>query len=122
MRVYKDDYYGADADGNRGVTSIEYELESCDTEDIIEKIKEDFFMGEFKGTKTIELYSYELDEYISVEVDIENYLEELLDVFEKEDLDLTQEEKNDYIKEVKEYLDNHIKDIKECFNNSLNFI
>ena len=27
MRVYKDDYYGADVDGNRGVTSIEYELD-----------------------------------------------------------------------------------------------
>ena len=40
-------------------------------------------------------------------------------MFEKEDLDLTQEEKDDYIKEVKEYLDNHIK---ECFNDSLNFI
>jgi len=42
MKTYIDKNYGADADGNRGITVIEYELEQSDAEEIIAQILDEY--------------------------------------------------------------------------------
>ena len=39
MKTYIDKNYGADADGNRGITITEYELENSDNDEIVEQLK-----------------------------------------------------------------------------------
>jgi hypothetical protein len=42
MKVYKDTSYGADADGNRGITVYDYEIDEYDYHSIYEQIKDQY--------------------------------------------------------------------------------
>lgn len=73
-----EEIYGDDADGNRGVMQYVVEIEDSDADDIIEALYEDFIDGAKAGAKTIRLYCAKAGEDVDVEVDIEDYITELI--------------------------------------------
>lgn len=72
MRVYIDRNYGADADGNRGITSIDYELEDSDADAIAERLFEQGYDGS-ESSALVELYSDVIDDYIEIDVCPQDY-------------------------------------------------
>lgn len=74
MRIYKENNYGADADGNRGQQVIEAELDSTDYDDVVDRLYDYFVDGNVSGRYTIELDGFEF------EVDISDYLCGLYDI------------------------------------------
>lgn len=78
MKIHKDNNYGADADGNRGYTVYEAELEPSDYDDVVDALYEHFLDGYSSGNFTIELDGFEF------QVDLEDYLDGL---FEKSSVD-----------------------------------
>lgn len=74
MKVWEE-IYGADYDGNRGVKMTFWELDGSksEREEIAEIIYESFIEGTSSGTLKIELQGIE-----DVEVEIEEYIDELL--------------------------------------------
>ena len=77
MKTYNE-LYGADADGNRGIWVKGYDIEDSDTADIVEQLYEDFVNGSEYGSKTIFLIDDKTEEDIELEVEIEDYLAELV--------------------------------------------
>lgn len=72
MRIIPIYDYGADADGNRGMTMYEYELEDDDYEVIYEQIAEQY--EEDKTEYSVVLYNHMFDLEIEEEVDIYDWL------------------------------------------------
>jgi len=72
MKVFKDDSYGADIDGNRGTTVYEYELEKSDRDYIVECIMEQYEPDETRYTVTFD--NPYTGEDIDIEVDIYEWL------------------------------------------------
>jgi len=92
MLCYKE-LYGDDADGNRGMQMVSYEIEEDDKDDIVEQLYDVFLEGETTGTQVILLYCHILGEDIEVEVGIDDYIEDLItkaeaDADTKDDEDL----------------------------------
>ena len=77
MKTYNE-LYGADADGNRGIWIKEYQIEDSDTANIVEQLYEDFVNGAETGIRTIFLIDNITEEDIELEVEIEDYLAELV--------------------------------------------
>ena len=77
MKTYNE-LYGTDADGNRGILVKEYEIEDSDTDDIVEQLYEDFINGDDIGIRTVFLIDDKTEEDIELEVEIEDYLAELV--------------------------------------------
>ena len=75
MIEYKD-IYGADADGNRGIPVIEYELEPADNEEIKYEIITNLEDEEYHDSIEVHLLSMLTDELISFDVTISDYLTE----------------------------------------------
>lgn len=90
MIEYKDTNYGADADGNRGITIWEYEIEDEDFEEIKEQISTQLWEDciPYTSTTTIYLESQSTGEKIDFEVEVSEYL--------------TQEEYNKIMEEIDE--------------------
>ena len=77
MRTYNE-LYGTDANNNRGIWVKEYEIEDTDTDAIVEQFYEDFINGDERGIRTIFLVDEKTEEDIELEVEIEDYLAELV--------------------------------------------
>ena len=74
MKTYNE-LYGADADGNRGVCVKGCQIEDSD---IVEQLYEDFVNGTETGIRTVFLIDDKTEEDIELEVEIEDYLAELV--------------------------------------------
>ena len=111
MRVYKDTAYGQDIDGNRGTTIYEIELDDSDKPYILEELYKYFVDGEYEKEVTIFLYSEKLDREVEFDVEIEDYLEDLLEMY-KNDQDIPEDsDKILYIEEIENIL-NEKNDLK----------
>ena len=65
MRITKEENYGVDADGNRGVTMYQAELEPSDKDGIMDQINQNF-------DEDIEIYTvYNYDPVSDVEIEFE---------------------------------------------------
>jgi hypothetical protein len=73
MKTYIDKNYGADADGNRGITVYEYELE--DTQDERDEIAEILYLKGY--TSEDDHMTSIVYEDVDIEVDIGEYCSEL---------------------------------------------
>ena len=111
MIVYKDNDYGQDIDGNRGTTIYEIELEEADKPYIVEELYKYFIDGEYEKEVSIFLYSEKLDREVEFNVEIEDYLEDLLEMY-KNDQDIPEDQdKILYIEKVENIL-NEKNDLK----------
>ena len=77
MKTYNE-LYGDDADGNRGIWVKEHEIEDSDSTNIVEQLYEDFVNGTETGIRTVFLIDDKTEEDIELEVEIEDYLAELV--------------------------------------------
>ena len=94
--------YGDDIDGNRGVKQFIVEVEQSDLEDIVEALYEGFLEDNTTGTQTILLYCATAGEDIEVEVEIDDYIENLIEKAD-EDEDIKDDECLQYwLKKLKE--------------------
>ena len=71
MRITKEENYGADADGNRGVTMYQAELEPSDKDWILDQINQNF--DEDTEVYTVFGYDPTLDTEIEFEVNINDW-------------------------------------------------
>lgn len=77
MKTYIEKNYGADADGNRGTTMVEFEVEKSDHDDIVEQLNEMFEGWDYDDIPdeaNVILYSRELSEDVAIMVDVRDYL------------------------------------------------
>jgi len=98
MKVWREEY-GADADGNRGVMQTMYELEHTDEEkqEIAEILYDGFVnLSGVTGEENIEYNG------IEIEVEIEEYYDELIKMA-KEDDNMSSDELKYLLKEVEYY-------------------
>ena len=77
MKTYNE-LYGADADGNRGIWIKGYDIKDSDSTNIVEQLYEDFVNGTENGIRTVFLIDDITEEDIEIEVEIEDYLVELV--------------------------------------------
>ena len=77
MKTYNE-LYGADADGHRGIWVKGYQIEDSDSTVIVEQLYEDFVNGAENGIRTVFLIDDKTEEDIELEVEIEDYLAELV--------------------------------------------
>lgn len=99
MRCYYENY-GEDIDGNRGQLILNCEITDEDTEIIVDELYDLFLCGE-EGEQEIYLYCHKTDDLEPVLVDIEDYLEELIEKAESDE-DIKEDcELQEYIQEVK---------------------
>ena len=77
MKTYNE-LYVADADGNRGIWVKGHEIEDSVSTIIVEQLYEDFLNGAENGLRTIFLIDDITEEDIEIEVEIEDYLAELV--------------------------------------------
>ena len=76
MKTIIDKNYGADADGNRGTTMVEFEVEESDRDDIEEQVATilaDYDANDYPEEVEVTLYSDELDEDVIITVDVCDY-------------------------------------------------
>lgn len=71
MKVWQE-YYGADADGNRGQLTTFAELEDGDDDEVVDALYETFIDGKVDGTIEIEINEFYFD------VDVEDYIDMLI--------------------------------------------
>lgn len=100
MKCFKN-IYGADADNNRGMQVIDYEIESTDNDEICEKLYDRFISGEDTGKHNIFMYCHITDEEIEVEVDIEDYIDNLIKMAQNDDDLKEDDELQDWLKWLK---------------------
>lgn len=100
MLCYKE-MYGCDADGNRGMATINYEIEADDCDEVCEKLYEQFLEGA-TGTQCILMYCHITGEDIEVEVEIEDYLDELIAMADADEDIKDDEDLQEWLKELKE--------------------
>ena len=93
--------YGSDIDGNRGIWIKEYEIEDSDTADIVEQLYEDFINGDENGIRTIFLIDNVTEEDIELEVEIEDYLTELVEKAREDESLKEDEEIQEWLKTFK---------------------
>jgi len=77
MKTYIDKNYGADADGNRGTTMIEFEVEESDRKEIeaqVQVILADYDADDYPEEVNVLLWSEELGEDVAIMVDVCNYI------------------------------------------------
>lgn len=77
MKTFIDKNYGADADGNRGATMVEFEIEKSDREEIEEQVAAilaDLDSDDYPDEVNVILYSKELCEDVAITVDVCDYL------------------------------------------------
>ena len=74
MKCYYENF-GEDADGNRGVKTLFYEIEESDNEEIKEQIIEQSIEnGEIPDKLIVSLYCYLIDDNVEVEIKTTDYL------------------------------------------------
>jgi hypothetical protein len=99
MLCYKE-IYGDDADGNRGMAVINYEITDDDKDEVCEKLYDLFIDGE-TGEQCILMYCHLTGEDVSVEVDIDEYIDELIKVADKDEDIKDDEDLQEWLKELK---------------------
>lgn len=114
MKCFKN-IYGADVDNNRGMEVIDYEIENTDKDEICEKLYDLFISGETKGKHNIFMYCYIKDEDIEIEVDIEDYIEDLIQLAENDE-DLKED---DELQEWLKKIENRKINIKDKFGEEI---
>lgn len=97
--------YGQDADNNRGMEVINYEIEADDKDEVCEKLYDLFLDGE-TGTQCIMMYCHITGEDISVEVEIEDYLDELIAMADADEDIKDDEDLQEWLKELKKEVQN----------------
>lgn len=100
MLCYKE-LYGCDADGNRGVYTINYEITDEDNDEVCEKLY-DLFLEDASGTQCILMYCHITGEDIEVEVELEDYLDELIAMADADEDIKDDEDLQEWLKELKE--------------------
>lgn len=99
---FTEENYGADIDGNRGEKQIEVEIEESDAEEIVDCLYDDFISGADTGTFTVVLNNPHTDDGIEFEVELDEYLELLIEKA-KGDEDLKDDEDfNAWLERVEE--------------------
>lgn len=93
--------YGEDIDGNRGMPITLYEIEEKDRDEVCEKLYDVFINGETKGQHNIFMYCHISDEDIEIEVDIEDYFEDLIKMAQKDEDLKDDEELQEWLKWLK---------------------
>ena len=101
MKFYSE-IYGADADNKRGIVSINYEIEESDKSEICEKLYDRFISCENAGKHNVFMYCHIKDEEIEVEVNIEDYIEDLIKMAENDDDLKEDDELQEWLKELKQ--------------------
>ncbi len=96
-----EEVYGADADNNRGVASISYEIETSDNDEIIYKLYDLFLDGTTTGEHNIFMYCYLIDDDIEITVNIENYIDGLIEKAKEDENIKDDEELQEWIKWLK---------------------
>jgi hypothetical protein len=91
--------YGEDADGNRGVKTVFWELDDSaeEREEIVEAIYDDFKDGESDGCKTVYLTCSLLDDKVEEVISICDYIEDLIAMAKEDDDYKTDAEFKEYI-------------------------
>ena len=105
MLCYEENY-GADADGNRGEKQFVVEVEQSDCDDIVEELYELFLEDETTGTKTIMLYCARVGEDVDVEVEIDDYIAELIERADADEDIKDDKDLQEWLKELKEEQNN----------------
>lgn len=104
MLCYKE-IYGQDADNNRGMAVINYEIEADDKDEVVEKLYDLFIDGE-AGEQCILMYCHLTGEDVSVEVDIDEYIEDLIKMADADEDIKDDEDLQEWLKELKEVQNN----------------
>lgn len=95
MKIYKDNNYGSDIDGNRGTTIYEYDLEDTREERVeIAELLYDSFIDRVYGSKIITYMG------IEIEVQTADYLEELIELAKEDGTLYNDLELDKWIKEL----------------------
>lgn len=105
MKFYKE-ICGDDIDGNRGTSIINYEIEKSDTDEIVDKLYDRFKEGWSQGETIIEFYCPLIDDDIQIEVNIDDYLKELIAKAEQDDDYLKDDDFTEYVRELRQELEN----------------
>jgi hypothetical protein len=98
---YIEHSYGADIDGNRGRDIICYEETEEDKEEILEELYP-LFLAEEKGEIEIYLYCPFTDDFKGVIINMDDYINDLLEIAVKDEDIVDDLEIQEYLKEVKE--------------------
>lgn len=101
MKFYKE-VYGQDADNNRGMAVINYEIEKEDRDEVCEKLYDRFISGEDTGKHNVFMYCHITDEEIEIEVDIKDYIDNLIKMAQNDDDLKEDDEFQEWIKKLKE--------------------
>ena len=99
-----EEIYGDDIDGNRGVKQFVVEVEDSDADDIVEALYDGFLEDETTGTKTILLYCARAGEDVEVEVDIDDYVESLIEKADADEDIKDDEDLQVWLKQLKQEL------------------
>lgn len=102
MIVIKDTY-GSDIDGHRGIEVYEYEIDNNDQdekENILEQIYESFLSGNDSGKEIVSLWCDKTDREVELEVDIEDYIPELVEMAINDDLLYDDDELQEWLKSI----------------------
>ena len=111
MGFYIERDYSADLDGNRGYDLVDFDITEEDKEEILEELYPLFLEGEDGSTGEIEIYLYcpFTEENVGVMIDINDYIEDLLQMA-SEDEDIKEDEDiQEYLQEVKENLNKQLR-------------
>lgn len=117
-----EEIYGDDIDGNRGVKQFVVEVEASDEDDVVEALYDGFLEDETTGTKTILLYCARAGEDVEVEVDIDDYIEKLIEKADADEDVKNDEDLQEWLKQLKQELQDtatlkYIQKQKEVQNN-----
>jgi len=104
MGFYIERGYGATIDGTLGIDVIDYDITEDDKEEILEELYPLFIDGE-EGEVLIPLYCPYTDDNVNVNVDMGEYIEDLLGMASEDEEIKEDEELQEWLKEVKDNLD-----------------
>ncbi len=99
-----EEIYGDDIDGNRGVKQFVVEVEDSDADDIVEALYDGFLEDNTTGKQTILLYCARAGEDVEVEVDIDDYIENLIEKADADEDIKDDEDLQEWLKQLKQEL------------------
>jgi hypothetical protein len=72
--------YGSDLDGNRGIAMKNFTLSTFNEDEILEQLYPEFLDGFTTGKRIVFIYNEKSDSELEIEVHIEDYFKELLEM------------------------------------------
>ena len=76
----KNEIYGSDLDGNRGILIKNYTLSTFNEDEILEQLYPEYLDGFTSGKRFVFIYNEKSDSELEIEVHIEDYFKELLEM------------------------------------------